>query len=248
MSLQITPSRSDEFKVTGKFGGIYIVKHISNGTQLAAKIVNLDNSSYHELDSFSRTIWARSMLRHPNLLPLICAFVEKSSLWMISPYCDLGPASDLCKPLGLPEATISLIILSTLTALEYLHERGMIHRAVTGSHILLGPNGQCYLTGLGYSIDVIQDGVWRSKIHDFPPDATKCLNWLAPEILAQDLLGYSFKSDIYSLGVTCCELANGVAPYEGLEPSRMLLEKLTGNHPKPMDSRTINYFPLPEGI
>ena len=243
----MSASGSDDYTIAGKFGEVYLVNHKDTSSRLAAKIVNLDTASDDELETLSRTIWTRTMLRHKNLLPLIRAFVEKSSLWMISPICDLGPASDLCKPYGLSEATISFIIFNTLTALEYLHERGMIHRAVTGSHILLKPNGQCYLTGLGYSIDVIQDGLWRSKVHDFPCNATKCLNWLAPEILAQNLLGYDFKSDIYSLGVTCCELANGIAPYDGLEPSRMLLEKLTGNHPKPIDSLTINLFSLPEG-
>lgn len=40
--------------------------------------------------------------------------------------------------------------------------------------------------------------------------------WLAPEVLAQDLYGYSFQSDMYSVGIAALELATGEAPFAGL--------------------------------
>lgn len=40
--------------------------------------------------------------------------------------------------------------------------------------------------------------------------------WLAPEVLAQDLSGYSFKSDTYSVGIAALELVTGEAPFAGL--------------------------------
>ena len=40
--------------------------------------------------------------------------------------------------------------------------------------------------------------------------------WLAPELLSQDLSGYSFQSDVYSVGIAALELATGEAPFAGL--------------------------------
>lgn len=67
------------------------------------------------------------------------------------------------------------------------------------------------------------------KLHDYPANMKEeYLNYLSPELLQQNLIGYNTKSDIYSLGVTLCELANGVNPFIGCDKAQMLLEKLSG--------------------
>ena len=47
--------------------------------------------------------------------------------------------------------------------------------------------------------------------------------WLAPEVLAQDLSGYSYQSDIYSIGIAALELATGEAPFAGLPITEVAL-------------------------
>lgn len=61
----------------------------------------------------------------------------------------------------------------------------------------------------------------------------------------QNLLGYTEKSDIYSVGITCCELGNGIAPFADLSSTLMLTEKIRGNQPSLLDSST---FPSDEII
>jgi STE20-related kinase adapter protein alpha len=62
-------------------------------------------------------------------------------------------------------------------------------------------------------------------------------------MLSQDLRGYSYSSDIYSLGLTVCELANAEQPYEGYQPTLMMVEKLKGRVPFLVDASK----PLPDG-
>jgi len=66
------------------------------------------------------------------------------------------------------------------------------------------------------------------------------LPWMAPEILQQDLQGYDFKSDIYSVGITAIQLGRGTVPYVGMPPTKVLLEKLRGDTPKLCDSLVMN--------
>lgn len=232
----VSQAPGDYHHVTGLSSKVSLVDYRKSGCRLAAKKIKLDNLSDVELELLAEGVrWTR-MIRHRNILPFLSAFLSADTLWLLSPFCELGSAGDVCRPTGLEENIIAFVIRDTLLALEYLHQRGFVHRAVRGSHILIHSEGRCLLTGMEYSVNVVKDGMWHRTLHDYPKNAKSNLNWFSPELLEQNLHGYDFKSDVYSVGVTCCELANGVVPFDNLQPTKMLLDKLTGHHPVPFDS------------
>lgn len=91
-----------------------------------------------------------------------------------------------------------------------------------------------------YACDVVENGKWQHTIYSFPQSCAKNLKWLSPELLKQDLHGYNEKSDIYSLGMTICELAKGTIPFCDMPETLMLTEKVRGCVPQISSTLSIN--------
>ncbi|XP_050034629.1 STE20-related kinase adapter protein alpha isoform X1 [Dermacentor andersoni] len=213
---------------------VSLVKHIPSGHRLAVKRTNLEAWS-GTFEQVQHEIFVVRQLRHENVIPYFCTLVKGNELWAVMPLLTYGSVRDILNthfPSGLPEHAVSFILKDLVIALHYIHTRGYIHRSVKASHLLLSSKGKVMLSGFRYCCSVIESGRWRPKIHAFPRHAIQNLSWLGPEVLEQNLMGYNFKSDIYSVGVTALELANGVAPFADMAPTQVLLAKIQGCVPK----------------
>ncbi|XP_033625198.1 STE20-related kinase adapter protein alpha-like [Asterias rubens] len=220
---------------------IYLAKYLPADSYVAVSRTNLD--AVHEgFSVLQYEFYLMRLMQNENILALNKTFVTHNELWVVMPLMDLGSARDVLDnayPDGLPEVIISYILRDTLQGLDYLHRMGYVHRSVNTSHILLSKSGNVKLAGLRTAVSMLIEGKLLRAVHDFPTHAVKLLPWLAPEVLEQNLLGYDTKSDIYSIGITACELANGCVPFCDMVPMKMLLEKINGTTPKLLDSSTL---------
>ena len=181
--------------------------------------------------------------KNPNIQTCITSFVWDTEVWVVTPLMSYGSVKDLMTthmPEGLPELACCLLVRDLCQALQYLHSQGVVHRAVRASHVLLRDSGAAVLAGLRYCTGLQATGEGRPNLYTYPLHGVAGnLAWLAPEILQQNLLGYNETSDIYSLAVTICEMANGVVPFSEMPATLMLVEKLRGACPTLMDRTTV---------
>uniref|UniRef100_A0A0B7AX01 Protein kinase domain-containing protein n=1 Tax=Arion vulgaris TaxID=1028688 RepID=A0A0B7AX01_9EUPU len=245
------PTDSSQYELIALIGkghsntsSISLAKHIPSDTLISIKRVNLEIWD-GELSYLQNELVLTQQLSHPNLLSFYCSFVTGQELWAIMPLMAFGSCRDLIHAYfnsGLPEQAILFILRDVLQALDYIHQRGIIHRGIKASHVMISRSGQVCLSGLHNSLDTIQNGKRLRRVHEFPLHTIDCLHCYSPELLEQNLAGYSYESDIYSLGILNCELANGQSPFSDMPATQMLVEKLSGTKPRLADSTTVGDF------
>lgn len=232
----------------GSYNGISVSlgRHAPSDSTVAIKRFNLEICEI-TLNIISHEIQMHSILHHPNILPIIDSFVTGPEIWSIHPAMAYGSCKDLIMAHfheGFIEIACCHILKSVLSALQYLHQRYTIHRSLKSSHVLIGSDGHICLSGLRHCCSMIENGIRRKNLHDFPKFYTASLNSASREILEQNLAGYDTKSDIYSFGILACELANGCTPFQDMPLTHMLLSKLKGVEPQLLDNNTVKEINL----
>ncbi|XP_068924886.1 STE20-related kinase adapter protein beta isoform X1 [Petaurus breviceps papuanus] len=217
---------------------VYLARHTPSGTLVTIKITDLENCSEEHLEALQNEVTLSHFFRHPNITTYWTVFTAGSWLWVISPFMAYGSASQLLRtyfPEGMSETLIGNILFGAVKGLNYLHQNGCIHRSIKASHILISGDGLVCLSGLSRLYSLVNHGQRSKAVYDFPQFSTSVHPWLSPELLRQDLYGYNVKSDIYSVGITACELANGQVPFQDIHRTQMLLQKLKGSPSCPLE-------------
>ena len=210
---------------------------------LALRLCRLGSEEAGGLDRLQREVAVLRSLRHRNVLSLVRSVVVETQLLLVTPLQDYGSVADVMGAryaTGLPETIIARVLLDVLSGLHYLHSLSLVHRALRPSHVLLSSHagGCALLSGFRHTVSLHTRGTRKSALHDFGPHLHTNLLCLAPEVLAQDLGGYTCQSDVYSLGLLAVHMANGFPPFADMELGQMLMEKLRGTAPRLLDAST----------
>ncbi|NWW38744.1 TNIK kinase, partial [Panurus biarmicus] len=182
---------------------------------------------------------------HQNIATYYGAFVKKSpagqddQLWLLMEYCGAGSVTDLVKKTKgncFKEDWIAYICREVLRGLAHLHAHHVIHRDIKGQNVLLTENAEVKLVDFGVSAQLNRTIGRRNTFIGTP-------YWMAPEVIACEEnpdSTYDYRSDLWSLGITAIEMAEG-APHKlfalcDMHPMRALF-LIPRNPPPKLKSR-----------
>ena len=183
-------------------GVIYLVKDINLNSKYAMKVI--DKSNLKE-DYERKMVFMEKKLmilfNHPFINSLIYSFQTKHKLIIITQFCSGGSLSLQSLEKGnMSSEEIRLYSSEIIEALDYIHERGVVYRALNLKNVLLSEDGHIRLSNLQLASEGISEDSIPSMFHRQTS--------LPPEILAADEF-HGKEADWYMLGLVMFELATG---------------------------------------
>uniref|UniRef100_A0A8C4ZDP6 non-specific serine/threonine protein kinase n=1 Tax=Gadus morhua TaxID=8049 RepID=A0A8C4ZDP6_GADMO len=218
----------------GSFGAVYFARDIRTNEVVAIKKMSYSGKqSIEKWQDIIKEVKFLQRIQHPNSIEYKGCFLREHTAWLVMEYC-LGSASDLLevhkKPLQ--EVEIAAITHGALQGLAYLHSHNMIHRDIKAGNVLLTEPGQVKLADFG-----------SASIASPANSFVGTPYWMAPEvILAMDEGQYDGKIDIWSLGITCIELAERKPPLFNMNAMSALYHIAQNESPTLMSSEWTEYF------
>jgi hypothetical protein len=178
-----------------------------------------------------------AQLQHPHILPVFDFGEFDEYTYLVMPFVKSGTLTDELKGEPFPIERIDKVIAQIGGALDYAHERGLIHRDVKPSNVLIDESGNYLLSdfGLAKILEGNEKLTMSGVIMGTPA-------YMSPEQgMGKTLDG---RSDIYSLGVILYEMATGRAPYKAETPMAVMIKHISDPLPPP----SIINSDLPEEI
>ena len=205
----------------GNYGVVYKVRKRQTNEIFAAKISTILKSN---IENFKKEINVLKQSNSPYIIKYYNSYIKNNKIWIIIEYCDCGSILDLMRitKKTLKENEISSIIKNILKGLIFLHDQKKIHRDIKAGNILLTKNGYAKIGDFGVSTQLM---------HSFSKKISKIGTpyWMSPEVISQS--NYDSKCDIWSLGITCIEMAEGKPPYSEIR-TFLVMKKIISNPPK----------------
>jgi len=193
----------------GGMATVYLAYQESMRREVALKIMTLNEDASGDDDFRARFVQEAKMiaaLEHIHVLPVYDFGIQDNVAYIAMRFLRGGSLADLIDD-GPIEVTRAVeLFLQFAKGLSYAHSKGMIHRDLKPTNILMDESGNAYLTDFGLA-----------KFVDSQSNVTKTGNivgtpaYMSPEQLRGDPIDY--RSDVYSLGIVLYQMLTGQQPF-----------------------------------
>ena len=178
------------------------------------------------LERFTQEARAVAQLDHPNIVPVYDFDREGDVAYIVMKYVESGTLRSMMTGAPMDLGLTVDIVTQVGLALGYAHRRGVIHRDVKPSNVLIGQGRWALLTDFGLAKMLSSGGhITRSGVGMGTPD------YMSPE-QAQGLAGDG-RVDLYSLGATLYEMVTGRPPFKADSLMGVVVKHITEPPPPP---------------
>ncbi|XP_071349793.1 serine/threonine-protein kinase Nek4 isoform X2 [Trachinotus anak] len=181
----------------GSYGEVNLVKHKSDRKQYVIKKLNLTTSSKRERRAAEQEAQLLSELRHPNIVTYRESWEgDDRQLYIVMGFCEGGDLYHRLKQQKgelLPERQVVEWFVQIAMALQYLHERNILHRDLKTQNIFLTKTNIIKVGDLGIARVLENQNDMASTLIGTP-------YYMSPELFSNK--PYNHKSDVWALG--CC--------------------------------------------
>ena len=193
---------------TGEFAEVYLGEHSQYGALAAIKLLHTSLHS-DEARQFLAQVPLLTQLDHPHIARILSYGIANNTPYLVMDYAPHGSLRQRhSRGSRLPLATVVTYVRQIADALQYIHDRNLIHRDIKPHNILIGANHELLLSDFGIAVISQSVGYRRQSVQDF--EGT--ILYAAPEQIRSMP---RIQSDQYALGVVVYEWLCGNWPFRG---------------------------------
>ncbi len=201
----------------GAYSIVYRATQPSIGREVAVKVIRKELANERDfIRRFEAEAQLVARLQHPRIVPLYDFWREADSAYLVMPWLEGSLAKRLrAGPLSLEETV--RVVRHVAAGLDFAHNRGVIHRDVKPSNVLLDGEGNAYISDFGIALTEI-------SMADEAPLMVSAGSpaYAAPEQFGDGSIGVGV--DIYALAVMTYELLSGSLPWPESATTATLLQ------------------------
>lgn len=203
----------------GSMGTVYVGHDPVNDRDVAIKVCHLPDdtnserrrSAHKGIHNEAHCAW---MLRHPNVLQIYDDGEERGDPYIVMEYIEGGGTlkTYTSRKNLLPIESVLKILYKCAKALDYAHRKGVIHRDIKPTNVMVTQSGEVKTADFGLAYSASSSITQLMGILGSP-------RYMSPEQVQEREV--SGKTDLYSLGVVAYELLTGHSPFNGSSVSQL---------------------------
>lgn len=196
----------------GRFGKVRRAVRKHDQFRVAVKSMLKKDIKQSEVHLLRQEVRAMQMLTHPNIVSLVDLYESPTHVHIVLELCHGGELLErILREKFLSEVVCADLMHQILSAIAYMHDRGITHRDLKPENLLLA-------TETGWTVKVCDFGL--SKFYDESTSRMSArlgtVYYMSPEVLRQN---YTSKCDLWSLGVILYVMLSGYPPFSGKNDS-----------------------------